>query len=723
MGKRESVENKVVNKLLRGLGWGVGITLAVIATAMLAIILLVDPNDFKDDITQAVKDATGRELVLAGDIELSVFPWLGLSLGAAQLSNAPGFDAADFARVASVDIQVKLLPLLKQRVEMKTLQLRGLQVNLSRARDGRTNWDDLLAAPPTDAAGQAAADPALSAAQGGVSPLAALAIGGVNIEDAQIHWDDRQAGQRIDVEKFNLSTGPIAPRLPIDIRLSTQISVSEPALQTPVTMQAQLTLDPESQRYRLEDLDLSLNLHSELLPASPLAVGLMADIEADLAPQAQQILKVSTLQLRALGVTANGTMQLQQNAVMPQAKGELSIERFSPREVLKALGIAPPETADAEVLGKASAKLAFAGSPETLAVDQLELLLDDSRLTGSLQVKDFSRPAIGFDIALDGIDADRYLPAATEAPPPSPSAAVAASTQLPLEMLRELDIKGDLRINKLVISKARISDIVFGLTAKGGQIRLSPARASLYQGQYSGNIALDVRKDTPALFADEKLSEVHVGPLLKDMLGDDKASGTVSLTAKVSASGITPEAIMQSLNGAASFQLADGAVKGVNLGQLIREAYAKIKGKPAPPKTTNATDFAAMSGSVDIRSGVVHNQDLQAKSPLLRIAGRGKVDLPQQKIDYLLNASIVETDQGQAGEDLSELKGLTIPVKITGHFDQPKFALDLQPILKAKVEEELKREKARLKEKADKKLEEKRDELKDKLKDKLKRLF
>ncbi|MDT8383539.1 MAG: AsmA family protein [Gammaproteobacteria bacterium] len=706
-----------MNKLVRGLGWGIGIALAVIATAMLGIILFVDPNDFKDDITQAVKDATGRELVLTGDIELSVFPWLGLTLGTARLSNAPGFDAEDFARVASVDIRVKLLPLLKQRVEMKTLQLHGLQVNLSRARDGRSNWDDLLAAP----------DPASSAVHGGVSPLAALAIGGVNIEDAQIHWDDRQAGQRIDVEKFNLRTGAIAPRLPIDIRLSTQLSVSEPALQTPVTMQAQLTLDPESQRYRLEGLDLSLNLHSELLPVSPLAVGLTADAEADLAPQAQPMLKVTALQLRTLGVTANGTMQLQQDAVMSQAKGELSVATFSPRELLKALGIAPPETADAGVLDKASAKLAFVGSPQALAVNGLELLLDDSKLTGSLQVKDFSRPAISFDVALDGIDADRYLPPATDAPPPSPSAAVVASTQLPLELLRELDVKGDLRVNKLVISRAHISDIVYGITAKGGQIRLSPAQANLYQGRYSGNIALDVRKDTPVLSADEKLSEVHVGPLLKDMLGDDKASGTASLMAKVSANGLTPEAILQSLNGTASFQLADGAVKGVNLGQLIREAYARIKGKPAPPKTTNVTDFAAMSGSVDIRNGVLHNQDLQAKSPLLRIAGRGKVDLPRQKIDYLLNTSIVETDQGQAGEDLSELKGLTIPVKITGSFDQPKFALDLQPIIKARAEEKLKRQKARLEEKADKKLDEKKDELKkkaeDALKDKLKRLF
>jgi AsmA protein len=249
----------------------------------------------------------------------------------------------------------------------------------------------------------------------------------------------------------------------------------------------------------------------------------------------------------------------------------------------------------------------------------------------------------------------------------------------------------------------------------------------LYQGEYKGDVMLDVRQDTPKISADERLSMVHIGPLLKDVLGEDKVSGTANLAAKVTAAGVTPEAITKTLNGSASFSFKDGAVKGVNIGQLIREAYAKIKNKPKPPKTTNQTDFAAVSGSATIRNGIVNNQDLRASSPALRVAGKGTVDLPKQRINYLLNTSIVETDQGQGGKELAELKSVTIPVKISGTFEKPKFSLDLGPVLKAKAEAKIKKEKKKLKKEVKEKVEEKKAEakkkLEEKLKDKLKGLF
>ena len=707
-----------MNKILRGLAWGAGIAVAIVAVTLASIVWLVDPNDFKEDITLAVQEATGRELKLTGDIELSLFPWLGLSLGAAQLSNAAGFEDKIFARVESVDIKAKLLPLLKQRIEMKTIDLRGLEVNLSRAVDGRNNWDDLAASP---AKAPASDQQPTSTESKTVSPIAALAIGGVNIEGARIRWDDRQAGQLIEVEGFELRTGPIAPLIPIDIQLSTQLSVSKPALKTAVKLKAQLVLDPKTQRYQVDGLDASFNLRGDVLPVSPLAVHLTANIDTDIA---EQKLQLDNVQLQALNLSTKLKLSVEQFLTSPKAEGQLSLDTFSPRDLLKVLGVALPETADAKVLGKAEIKLAFSGSPDAVSVSKLDLLLDDSKIIGSVSAKNFDKPALRFDLKLNGIDVDRYLPpAVNSAPPPSPSGVAAASTQLPLVTLRGLDVRGRLRAENFKISNIRSTDLDLRMSANKGQIRLSPIKANLYQGQYSGDIALDVRKDTPKLSADENLNAVHLGPLLKDMLGDDKASGTITLAAKITASGVTPEAITQSANGTANFRLSDGAVKGVNLGQMIREAYAKLKKKPAPVKSNNATDFAEVSGSVNIRNGVVDNQDLQAKSPLLRVTGKGQVDLPKQRINYLLNTSIVETDQGQAGKELAELKALTIPVKITGTFEKPKFALDLGPVLKAKAKEEIKRQEKKIKKKVKKKIEKKKDDLKKKLEEKLKNKF
>ncbi|MCF6338552.1 MAG: AsmA family protein [Gammaproteobacteria bacterium] len=708
-------------KILKITGLGFAALLGLLLLLAAAILLLVDPNDYRDDITAAVQDATGRELNIDGDLSLSLFPWLGLSLGETRLSNAAGEDAEkDFARVESVDINVKLLPLLQQRIEMKTLHLRGLRVNLSRTVDGRSNWDDLLTSPIDDISQPAKS----SAEESEAKPALALAIGGVNIEDAQIVWDDRQAGQRIEIDRFSLRTGSIAPGVPIDIELRTRLAMSEPALQTPIELKGRLTFDLSAQRYRLHGLDISLSVQSELLPVSPLNIRLRGNIDADIA---QQQVQLAGLQLQILGLTANAELNIQNILSMPQAEGQLSLAGFSPRELTKMLAIELPESMDTSVLSKAALNLDFTGSADAMNVPRLNVVLDDSRLTGSLSVENFSQPAVRFDLMLDDLDVDRYLPPATELPPSPPTATATESPQLPLELLRGLNVKGEFRADKIKLANARLAGIVLGVTAKGGTIQLLPLQADLYKGQYRGHIVLDVREDTPKISADEKISAVQLGPLLRDMLGDDKASGTVNLAAKITTIGITPEVISKNLNGTASFDLSDGAIKGVNLGQMIREAYAKIKKKAAPEKTDNQTDFAQMSGSVTIRNGVVDNQDLQIKSPMLRVTGKGRVDLAKQRIDYLLNTSIVETDQGQGGKDVSELKALTIPIKVSGTFTEPTFKLNLAPVLKAKAKTELKRQKEKLKKEVDKKLNEEKARAKEKaekkLKEKLEGLF
>lgn len=720
-----------VSKIVKVTGIGVAAVLGVLLLAAAAVLLLVDPNNYRDEITAAVQKATGRELSIEGDLKLSVFPWLGLSLGETRLGNAPGFVAKgaekDFARVASVDISVKLLPLLQQRVEMKTLHLKGLKVNLSRAADGRTNWDDLLAAPSDAAAPPmttpSATQPVKSPAPA-ATPALALAIGGVNIEDAQIVWDDKQAGQHVEVKPLSLRTGPIALDAPIDIHLRTQVSLSEPAVQTPIEFDGRVSVDLQAQRYRLDGMSLSLNVSSELLPVSPMNVGLTGNVDADLATEKVQ---VAGLKLKTLGVTSSAELHIEKLFSAPQAKGQLSVAEFSLRDLSKTLGIELPKMADAKALSKVSAKLELVGSTDAVAVKNLQVGLDGAQLSGNLSAEHFSQPKVAFNLKLDAIDVDRYLPPASESQtktlPPTPAAAAAASVQLPLDLLRSLDVKGKLQVSKLKAANAHVSDIVLGLNAQGGKIQLSPLQANLYQGQYNGQVVLDVRKDTPKISADEKLSTVQVGPLLKDVLGEDKVSGMANLAVKVTANGVTEEEITKTLNGSANFSFKDGAVKGVNIGQMIREAYAKIKKKPKPPKTTNQTDFAEVTGSVTIRNGVVNNQDLRASSPALRVAGKGSVDLPKQRINYLLNTSIVETDQGQGGKELAELKSVTIPVKITGTFDKPKIKLDLGPVLKAKADAKLEKEKKELKEKVEKKLDEKKAKAKEKLKDKLKGLF
>jgi AsmA protein len=204
----------------------------------------------------------------------------------------------------------------------------------------------------------------------------------------------------------------------------------------------------------------------------------------------------------------------------------------------------------------------------------------------------------------------------------------------------------------------------------------------MYQGQYSGDVSLDVRGKSPRLSLNEHVKGIQVGPLLKDLSGDDKLSGTGNVDVQLQGSGATPEALRSTLNGNTAFSFTNGRVKGVNIASLLRTAQARLQGQPPPADDQpNETDFTDLQGTATVTDGVVRNNDLSAKSPLLRISGEGEVSLPAETIDYLLTTKIVGSLKGQGGKGLDELKGVAIPVRITGTFNKPTYTPDLAAAL------------------------------------------
>ena len=149
-------------------------------------------------------------------------------------------------------------------------------------------------------------------------------------------------------------------------------------------------------------------------------------------------------------------------------------------------------------------------------------------------------------------------------------------------------------------------------------------------------------------------------------------------------------AIKKTLNGTAAFAFTDGAINGINLAETICNAKAKVLGGLASSsEAPKKTDFSELTGSFLVKNGFVTNDDLSAKSPLLRIEGKGNADLPKENIDYRATATVVATTEGQGGEGLEDLVGIPIPVKIGGTFSEPSYGLDFEALagalLKSKV--------------------------------------
>jgi len=343
------------------------------------------------------------------------------------------------------------------------------------------------------------------------------------------------------------------------------------------------------------------------------------------------------------------------------------------------------------VTGDARAQLA----KEALDAD-LVAKFDETTVKAKLGMAKFSAPQYRFDVDIDRLDLDRYLVAQPDAKP-APSAGPKAAVDVPVDFspVEELRADGKLAVGALRLMGLRLQELKAQLRAANGRAELAPHSAKLYEGTLQGALTLIAKGNRVAL--KETLSGVAIGPLVKDLMGRDALEGRGNVALEVAAAGPTVSALKKSLDGTARIELKDGALKGVNLTEALRKTRAAFGSKSAqqqPADQSQRTDFSALSASFIIRNGVARNDDLDVRAPLVRVSGAGDIDIGNSQLNYLAKAAVVATAKGQGGADLEHLAGLTIPVKLTGPFDAPKYEIDYRSLAgdaaKAKVQEKVK---------------------------------
>ncbi|MCU7922908.1 MAG: AsmA family protein [Candidatus Thiodiazotropha sp. (ex Dulcina madagascariensis)] len=712
----------MMGKTFKVLGWLVGMLIVLLIAAIILIPLFVDPNDHKERIVAEVKKATGRDLGITGDIGLSIFPRLALELNGLTLSNAPGFDSGDFASVKHAEVRVNLMPLLfKQLLEVDTVQIEGVALNLAKSKSGVTNWEDMTGRKPADESPDV--PPELPGEGMG---LLAFTIGGLSIKEASLVWDDQVTGERYEVEGIHLETGELAPGKEVELSFGLALSSRKPALKGTVELTSQLLVLPKQERLSLDGLNLQVKASGEGLPENGIEALLQTDLRLNLE---KNTLDLQDFSLASGAINLTGRMEGEDIQTTPAFKGEFKLAKFSPREWLTRFGIPLPETADPEVLQALSLSSGFTASSGHVVLEALIVTLDQTLVRGDMEILDFTKPTYLFNLDVDSINLDRYLPPTAEQARPARRPEKPGSSQEPLfptEALSQLKLDGTLRVGNLTVNNLHAEAIQIKVRGREGKINLDHDIGRFYDGLLKGSVQLDVSGERPRLKMSQQASRILASPLLLDLTGEDKLSGSGDLDLQLTSQGDSVKQMKRTLNGQLSFDFRDGAVKGFNLAKMIRDTKARLKGESLMVlNEPEQTDFSELSGRAVIENGVVNNQALLAKSPYLRLEGSGKAYLLEERLNYSIRPVIVNTPSGQGGEALEELVGIPIPVKIKGPWSDPAFSIQLSKILEEQ-------QKARLKEKFDDKVDEKigekldekiPDELQDKLKDKLKRLF
>ena len=686
--------------------WIVGIVVGVVLLAVVALgilTLVLDTETIKERVIVRFEQKTGHTLRIDAPIEWSIFPWLGLKLEKVTVGNAPGFGDEPLAAIDVLDVKVGLMPLLEKRIAVDTVVLKGVDINLVRNREGQANWESLTAGKEAGSESDERAAP--SGQEGGAEEFQ-IDLKGIELDDLDLDYVDAQKGAAYHLEDLDVRIGELKPGTPVLVELSTKLALQEPPLAGRVSISTEVTVSGDSRRIDLSALAIELHAEGKGLPEGGVDLKMAGNLALD--RQADR-LAVSDLSLAGPQVDITGAVSVSDLTGKPKVEGRLALQDTNLRELLALAGV-ELETADPQALTKVSAQLQMVQEGGALTLKPLEIRLDESAISGYVAIPSFEGPVVRARLRVDSIDLDRYLPPTKEDKPTAGAGSGAGGTaeqpqKIDFTPLRKLDADATIEVGRLKVSGLSMEKVTLTLKAKKGVIRLDPIGALLYQGKLGASARLDVRKDEPAVRAQSQLAGIQIGPLLAALSGKDYLTGTGNLKFKVDTRGMGEKAIRRNLNGDFSVDFRDGAYKGINLAHAIRQAWAAIKGRTIPDDEPKQTDFAELRGTGVIRKGVVTNRDFYLASPVLRVKGKGKVDLVQEKVDYLLTAKVVGSLVGQGGKSIEELKGIPIPVRIEGDLDNPSPMIDVEALAKALAEAKLEEKKGDLLEKAGKKIE------------------
>jgi AsmA protein len=670
---------------------------AIVVIALIALVMFFDPNRYKPEIEQIVQEKTHRQLTLAGDLKLSVFPWIAIQMGPAQLAEREGFGTQPFVSLQRARLSLRVMPLLKGKIEVGSIELDEPSIRLITNERGQHNWSDLSKQESTTpATPEAVAEPS----------KIQLQLAGITIRNGALVMEDRKANTRQAIQQFSLSSGAIASNQPFDLKMNFVLE-QQGSAPLPVELKSVVTADFDNAKHQLAPLDMKVQWQGSGKKAMPLS--LHADqLSLDLN---QQRLKVTGLALQADQLKVTGEVAGKEIFDAAQFSGTLALAPVALRSTLKNLDIELPVTRDAQVLKQLSFNSSFNATTTSLALKPIQMKLDDTTLKGELAIVDFASSALRFDLNIDRIDFDRYLPPTEEKAAATESKPAAPPTVIPVDALRDLNIRGALRVDEALFSGLHLNKLHLGVNARDGELKLAPTDASFYGGQYKGAVTLNVVR-TPTMSIESHAANIDFAPLFKDLFDSQSIAGRGDFNLKTTAVGKDTDIMLRALNGTLDFQVRDGAYQGIDLLYEIKRARSLFRKEPIAERTGAAqgkperTEFSTCKGSGVITNGVLSNKDLEMAMQYLSVTGQGTAHLVDDKVDYRLIATVLRMPK--EGEDASaDLVDAKIPITVTGALSDPKIRPDIEGLVKEEVKKKVDEKKEELKEKAREKLQNK----------------
>jgi len=613
----------------------------VVVAAIVALPSLLPVDKVKAQLTEQVKAATGRDLLINGKVSMSVIPSLSVQVVNVALSNPAGFRAKELVRLGELDVKLKLLPLLSGNLEIDSFVLVDPVISLEVTRDGRADWvfDSGVAAPAKVQDGTV--KPADVKAGGG--SLSDIHLGDVRIVNGKLAYIDDKANSSETVDALDLR-------------------VSLTSLDQPLSMKGGL-------KWRGQAVSLGVDLGKPRVLVdgrgmTPVSVTIGTDP-----------VKVSVAgDVNGADKTLVGVVDLS----APSVRG------------LVAWATAKPLDAPGSGLGPLSLKGKLTAGGGRVAFTQAALSLDAIKAAGDFSVDvTGAKSKIKATLDVETLDVNPYLPpdsqdkvnegskaASDGKPAPAGKKQDWSDDPIDASALKAVEADMTLSVGAIKLRRIQLGKTRLQVSLHDGKLAADLSELALYKGTGKGRVALDGTQSGVGLDAAFSLKGVAAEPFLTDAAGFDRIEGTGNFDVQIAGRGGSQRQIVSSLAGKGAITFLDGAIKGINVANMLRNVGSAFTDTGG----TQKTDFAELSGTFTIASGIVSNQDLTLKAPVLRVGGAGAVDLPKRTVNYRITPKVAATIEGQGGKQ--DASGLTVPVIVEGPWDNMSFRPDVAAMVK-----------------------------------------
>lgn len=647
----------------------------LVVVGLFALTQFIDPNDFKPQIEQLAKEEANIALDIEGDLAWTFWPSLGISIGKTEARI--GDDTDLFAGIDQVQASVAVWPLLSGNVRVNGILVDGLKLHLAQTADG-ANWERIAAGSETEEE-----TPVEEASD---APLEIpVVIPEISIKNGLVTFFDETDHTHIELSNISLSAHDVNLKETTPFPLSAALRFQDPETRIDLNLDAQVSLDLNQDRYQLTPMILHAIVAG--VTPEPVTVHLEQSVDADMA---KGVVTLTNMVLTAAGVTTKGQVTVSGlNNDQLMLAGRLNVAEFNANSALQTIGEQPIETTDSKALSRVSVDITLDGPANSVMINPLVITLDDSTIKGTAGLANLETGKIVFDLAMDKIVLDGYMPPSDESEEGNAGemtltggdAQVSQEAKQPLsteplflpddiQAIRELLLEGKFTLGEMHLEKIRGSNIQLDVLAKQGKVTVN-TKGGLLEGDYALSSLFDVSASQPKMSAKGQLTHIQIAPLVEMALNDKLLSGLITTHFEGGATGNSEKDLMESATATFDLKLANTVLHGVSLHSAIESGLANHKDllqmaigeRELPRALREDSNIVGLTADGALKDQVVRINNIQSEMDEGRVAGKGWLNINNDDFEFIL------TMQSPHFSDSPYLKGAEWPIRCAGNLD------------------------------------------------------